>query len=148
MLDDEDGRNELNNCEHYMVYYNQQLAYKESELNKLRAVKSELERRLRDALDEHALDMDRMQAQVGVLKTEIERCKLRDEREALNRDNLEYIKNVVFNYMTTRDVNVRTSMANAIVQILKFSKSEKSKLNQILSSNANGGSTITSTILT
>lgn len=117
----------------YMLYYNQQLAYKDNELNKLRLAKSDLEYKIKQLMDEHSVDIDRMQAQIGLLKDEIERCKLNDARNDLNRENLEYIKNVVFNYMTTRDQNVKMSMANAIVQILKFTKSEKTKLNQLLS---------------
>lgn len=121
----------------YMLYYNQQLAYKDSELNRLRVAKSDLEYKLKQLADEHSVDIERMQAQIGLLKDEIERCKLNDARVDLNRENLEYIKNVVFNYMTARDANVRASMINAIIQILKFSKSEKMKLNQMM--NGTGG---------
>lgn len=121
----------------YMLYYNQQLAYKDSELNKLRAGKSDLEYKMKQVVDEHSVEVERMQAQIGLLKDEIERGKLNAEREALNRENLEYVKNVVFNYMTTRDPNVRASMINAIIQILKFTKNEKVKLNQMLASNNN-----------
>ena len=120
----------------YMVYYNQEAAYKESELNKLRLAKSDLEYKIKQLVDEHSVDIERMQAQIGLLKDEIERCKLNDARVDLNRENLEYIKNVVFNYMTTRDQNVRASMISAIIQILKFSKSEKMKLNQLMGNTA------------
>lgn len=123
----------------YMLYYNQQLAYKDSELNKLRVAKSELEYKLKQIEDEHSVDVERMQAQIGLLKDEIERCKLNDARVDLNRENLEYIKNVVFNYMTTRDQNVRASMATAITHILKFSKSEKMKLTQLNSASGSSG---------
>lgn len=126
----------------YMLYYNQQLAYKDSELNKLRVAKSDLEYKLKQLVDEHSVDIERMQAQIGLLKDEIERCKLNDARVDLNRENLEYIKNVVFNYMTARDANVRASMINAIIQILKFSKSEKMKLNQLMNGAGGAGAVV------
>ena len=108
------------------------LVKKDSELNKLRQSKGELEYKMKQMSDEHSVDIDRMQTQIGVLKNEIERFKLNNDRDELNRENMEYVKNVVFQYMTTRDQNVKLSMINAIMQILKFTKSEKLKLQQQL----------------
>jgi hypothetical protein len=40
---------------------------------------------------------------------------------------MEYIKNVVYRFLTTKDVNVKLNMIQAIAQILQFTKHEKSK---------------------
>lgn len=106
--------------------------FKDTELNKLRHAKGELEYKLKQLADENTVDIDRLQNQIGILKDEIERCKLNSARDELNKENMEYVKNVVFQYMTTRDQNVKLSMINAIIQILKFTKSEKLKLQQVL----------------
>jgi hypothetical protein len=78
--------------------------------------------------DEHSVDVDRFQGQIEVLKQEIERLNLNENRVELNGANLEYIKNVVFNFMTTRDANVRVSMQTALTHILKFTKVERQKI--------------------
>ena len=111
-----------------LMHYIQESAYKEIELNKLRSAKSDLEYKLKQTCDEHSVDIDRLQAQISILKQEIERLKLNYTRNELNGSNLEYIKNVVFNYMTTKDQNVRLNMQDAITQILQFTKIEKQKL--------------------
>ena len=114
-----------------ILYFNEQNAYKEIELNKLRLLKSDLEYKLKQTNDEHSVDIDRLQNQILILKQEIERLKLNQSRNELNGANLEYIKNVVFNFMTTKDQNVKVSMINAITQILQFTKNEKQRLQSI-----------------
>lgn len=114
-----------------LLYFNEQNAYKEMELNKLRMLKSDLEYKLKQTNDEHSVDLDRLQNQIAILKEEIERLKLNHTRNELNGANLEYIKNVVFNFMTTKDQNVKLSMVNAITQILQFTKNEKQRLQSI-----------------
>lgn len=111
-----------------LIYYSQENAYKENELNKLRQAKINLEYKLKQTIDENAVDADRYQNQINILKQEIERLKLNSSRTELNGSNLEYIKNVVFNYMTTKDNNIRLNLTNSLVQILHFTKSEKQKL--------------------
>lgn len=111
-----------------LIYYSQEAAYKETELNKLRIAKTELEYKLKQTFDEHSVDIERLLAQINILKQEIERIKLNQSRAEMNGSNLEYIKNVVYNYMTTKDANVKLSMQTAITQILHFTKSEKQKL--------------------
>lgn len=110
------------------IHYSQETAYKDIELNKLRHTKTQLEYFLKQNNDEHTVDIDRFQTQINVLKEEIERLKLNESRDELNRANLEYVKNVVFNFMTTKDNNVKLSMQTALTQILKFTKNERQKL--------------------
>ncbi len=121
------GENEPNR----LLYYNEQNAYKDIELSKLRLLKTDLEYKLKQTNDEHSVDIDRFQNQILVLKQEIERLKLNHSRDEMNGANLEYIKNVVFNFMTTKDNNVKLSMINAITQILQFTKNEKQRLQSI-----------------
>jgi hypothetical protein len=116
-----------------LLYYNQQNAYKDSELNKLRLAYKDLEYKLKHVVDENSVDLERLQAQIKLLKDEIERMKLNHSRAEMDSsENLEYIKNVVFNYMTSKDQTVRANMIAAITQILKFSRSEKQKMQSLL----------------
>ena len=127
--------NKSENNNSILLYYNQQNAYKDTELNKLRVANKELEYKLKKTFDEHSVDLDRLQSQIGLLKDELERLKLNESRNEMNSsENLEYIKNVVFNYLTTKDQTVRVNMIGAIMQILKFSRSEKQKMQSLLAS--------------
>lgn len=116
-----------------LIYYSQQNAYKDTELNKLRQAKISLEYKLKQTIDENSVESDRYQSQINLLKQEIERLKLNTSRNELNGSNLEYIKNVVFNYMTTKDNNIKLNLTNSIVQILHFSKAEKQKIQSFYS---------------
>jgi hypothetical protein len=114
-----------------LIYYSQQNAYKDTELNKLRQAKISLEYKLKQTIDENSVDADRYQSQIELLKQEIERLKLNSSRVELNGANLEYIKNVVFNYMTTKDSNIKTNLTNSLVQILHFTKAEKQRIHSV-----------------
>lgn len=114
---------ELNN-----IYLSQTNSYKETEMTKLRKEKSELEYKLKQIADENTVEISRFQTQIGVLKDEIERLKLNEKRFELNGSNLEYIKNVVYNYLSAKDPTVKLNMMKAISEILQFSKSEKQVL--------------------
>ncbi len=116
-----------------LIYYSQQNAYKDTELNKLRQAKISLEYKLKQTVDENSVEADRFQSQINLLKQEIERLKLNTSRHELNGSNLEYIKNVVFNYMTTKDNNIKLNLTNSIVQILHFTKAEKQKIQSFYS---------------
>jgi hypothetical protein len=120
--EDEDSK-ELNN-----IYLSQANSFKETEMNKLRKEKSELEYKLKQMADENTVEIGRFQMQLGVLKDEIERLKLNEKRFELNGCNLEYIKNVVYNYLSAKDPTVKLNMMKAIAEILQFSKSEKQVL--------------------
>jgi GRIP and coiled-coil domain-containing protein 1 len=122
---------QINTETNHLVHFSQQNAYKDIELNKLRKAKTDLEYKLKQTMDENSVDVDRLQAQINLLKQEIERIKLNDKRVELNGNNMEYVKNVVYNYLTTKDDQVKMNMIKAITQILQFSKSEKQKIQTI-----------------
>jgi hypothetical protein len=113
------------------IHFSQEHAYKEMELTKLRSYRSDLEYKLKQTNDEHSVEIERYQTQMSVLKQEIERLNLVMERQDLNGANLEYVKNVVYNFMTTKDRNVKISMQDALTQILKFSQMEKQRLKSV-----------------
>lgn len=115
-----------------LIYVTETNAYKETELARLRQTKLDLEYKLKQVCDENCVDIDRLECQIKLLKEEIERLKLNQTRNELNGHNFEYIKNVVYSYLTTKDLNVKMSMVNAITQILKFTKNERHKINQII----------------
>ena len=113
-----------------LVHVSQQYAYKDAELSRLRIAKVQLEYKLKQSMDENAVDVERFQAQIELLKQEIERLKLNQSRLELNGANFEYIKNVVYNFMTAKDANIKMNLTLSLMQILKFTKNEKQKLMQ------------------
>lgn len=119
--------------ENHLIHFTQENAYKDIELNKLRVTKNELEYKLKQTFDEHSVDVERYEAQASILKQEIERLKLIQSRNELNNSgaNLEYVKNVIFNFITAKDNNVKVAMINAIMQILQFSKNERQRIQSI-----------------
>ncbi len=123
------------NSNSQLLYFSQQqTAYKDSELNRLRLNNKDLEYKFKKVCDEHTVDLDRLQTQIHLLKEEIERMKLNHSRSEMNskEENLEYIKNVVFNFMTAKNEHVRANMIEAIMQILKFTRNEKQKVHTSL----------------
>ena len=78
--------NSVNDSEpNRLLYFNEQNAYKEMELNKLRLLKSDLEYKFKQTNDEHSVDLDRLQNQIAILKEEIERLKLHHKNLAQER---------------------------------------------------------------
>ncbi|RNA41476.1 GRIP and coiled-coil domain-containing 1 [Brachionus plicatilis] len=90
-----------------LIYITEANAYKEGELARLRKTKADLEYKLKQVCDENCVDVDRLECQIKLLKEEIERLKLNQSRNELNGHNFEYIKNVMYSYLTSRDLNRR-----------------------------------------
>lgn len=109
-----------------LLHYSQELAFKDAELLKLRRIKNDLEYRIKNVLSENETELDNYRKQINLLKLEIERLKLNSSRLDASA-NMEYIKNVVYRFLTTKDINVKLNMINAIAQILQFTKNEKFK---------------------
>lgn len=55
----------------------------------------------------------------------LERCKSREG------ENLEYLKNVILNFILSNDSRSKSHMLNAIVTILKFSDEERRRVEKI-----------------
>jgi GRIP and coiled-coil domain-containing protein 1 len=109
-----------------LLHYSQELAFKDAELLKLRKLKNDLEYRIKNVISDNETELDNYRKQINLLKLEIERLKLNSTRLEASA-NMEYIKNVVYRFLTTKDVNVKLNMIQAIAQILQFTKHEKSK---------------------
>jgi len=58
----------------------------------------------------------------NILYYRLEACKSREGA------NLEYLKNVFINYLTTSDVSSKRHMLNAISTVLRFTSDELSKV--------------------
>jgi epoxyqueuosine reductase QueG len=119
-------------AENRSLYAQESLAYKEAELARLRTACKQLEYKLKHTVDEQSVEEERMRAQLQLLKDEIERLKLNEARAAQTQ-NLEYIKNVVFGYMMSKDAAVRANLGLAIMHILKFTRGERQRLQAMLS---------------
>jgi len=120
-------RMNLQSGEKTMVYYSQQMAYKDVEISKLRKLRTDLGNEIKQLSEDNSIDTESYTKQISLLKSEVERLKLNIKRTETT-ENLEYIKNVLFRFLTTKDVNVRISLINAITQILHFTKNEKIKV--------------------
>jgi GRIP and coiled-coil domain-containing protein 1 len=118
----------LNTNEPTLLHYSQEIAFKDGEISKLRNKKKELEIQIKDLMAENNIDIENYRKQNEILKNEIERLKLNFKRDQESSSNMEYIKNVLYRFLTTKDHNVKLSMINAIMQILQFSKQEKTKV--------------------
>lgn len=108
-----------------LLLYAEQLARKEVEAGSLRRHKLRLEEEL------HQL---RAQLIADAEHHEEETTQLRDRLHKLTRDqsregaNLEYLKNVVYRFLTLQDVSGRRQTLGAIVTILHFSPQEKQEV--------------------
>merc|ERR1712000_403512 len=79
----------------------------------------ELEGQLMDALEERGLAV----SQTDILKEELQRQER--NRDRAENANLEYLKNIVLAYITSKDAAGRHSMLKAIAAVLRFDKREQ-----------------------
>uniref|UniRef100_H3CCG4 GRIP and coiled-coil domain-containing protein 1 n=1 Tax=Tetraodon nigroviridis TaxID=99883 RepID=H3CCG4_TETNG len=105
-----------------LLLYAEQLARKEVELGGLRRQKHRLEQDLHQLQAERIADAERHQEQSGELQGRLAKL-LRDQ----NREgaNMEYLKNVVYRFLTLPDASGRQQTLAAILTILHFSPQEK-----------------------
>lgn len=102
--------------------YAEQLARKEVEITSLRKQKHRLEvevHRLRDRLLEEG---ERHREEVGALQSHIAKHSRDQSREGAN---LEYLKNIIYRFLTLPDTLGRQQTLTAILTILHFSPEEK-----------------------
>lgn len=93
-------------------------------------------------LNESEATVLRLTEQASVLKGEIRRLERNQEREnAIS--NMEYLKNIVYKFLTLKGGNERTQLVPVLTTMLKFSPEEKEQLVQMASgteaSGANAG---------
>ncbi|NWW11061.1 GCC1 protein, partial [Oreocharis arfaki] len=102
--------------------YAEQLARKEVEIAALRKHKHQLEMQLHQLQGRALAEEDKHREEVAALRDEIQKnCRDRSREGA----NLEYLKNVVYRFLTLPDARGRQQTLTAILAILHFSPEEK-----------------------
>jgi len=105
-----------------VLHFAQEQARKDVEIAVLRKHKHSLEVSNRELHQEGCWKETQFNEQIDKLLEDVKRCERAKSRESAN---LEYLKNVVYQYMISYDVTSRHQMLNAISTILQFSPSEK-----------------------
>ncbi|XP_018368088.1 PREDICTED: GRIP and coiled-coil domain-containing protein 1 isoform X2 [Trachymyrmex cornetzi] len=108
-----------------ILHYTQELARKEVQVSSSRKKILELEATLREQQREMLHMKEQQQEEIKRLKAHITRLEACKSREGAN---LEYLKNVFINYLTTNDVSSKRHMLNAISTVLRFTPDELSKI--------------------
>ncbi|KAF7655608.1 hypothetical protein LDENG_00053680 [Lucifuga dentata] len=105
-----------------LLLYAEQLARKEVEIGSLRRQKHRLEDDVHQLQGKLIGSGERHDEEVSELRGQLDKL-LRDQRR--EGANLEYLKNVIFKFLTLQDVRGRQQTLNAILTILHFSPQEK-----------------------
>ncbi|CAD1468168.1 unnamed protein product, partial [Heterotrigona itama] len=108
-----------------ILHYSQELARKEVQVSASRKKVLELEATLREKQREIVHIKEKQREDSKVLQAQIERLEACKSREGAN---LEYLKNVFINYLTTNDASSKRHMLNAISTVLRFTPEELNKI--------------------
>ncbi|MGH0191216.1 UNVERIFIED_CONTAM: hypothetical protein FKN15_057596 [Acipenser sinensis] len=111
------GPNEPN-----LLLYAEQLARKQVEVNALRKLKHRLEGDVHKLQDTLLTNEERHSEEIRVLKDHIQKSIRDQSREGAN---LEYLKNIIYRFLTLQDTLGRQQTLTAILTILHFSPQEK-----------------------
>ncbi|NWX06283.1 GCC1 protein, partial [Caloenas nicobarica] len=113
--------------------YAEQLARKEVEIGALRKQKHKLEMQVHQLQEKILVEEEKHREEVSTLHSEIEKNFRDKSREGAN---LEYLKNIVYRFLTLPDSLGRQQTLTAILTILHFSPEEKQA---IAKQSASGG---------
>ncbi|KAM9245785.1 GRIP and coiled-coil domain-containing protein 1 [Leptosomus discolor] len=102
--------------------YAEQLARKEVEIAALRKQKHKLEGQVHQLQEKLLVEEEKRREEVSALRSEIEKNFRDKSREGAN---LEYLKNIVYRFLTLPDALGRQQTLTAILTILHFSPEEK-----------------------
>ncbi|KAJ8245648.1 hypothetical protein GJAV_G00272980 [Gymnothorax javanicus] len=105
-----------------LLLYAEQLARKEVELSALRRHKHQLEADVHQLQDKLIAHGERHEEEVSALRDQLEKQARDKSRESAN---LEYLKNIVYRFLTLQDIRGRQQTLTAILTILHFSPQEK-----------------------
>ena len=108
-----------------ILHYSQELARKEVQVSASRRKVLELEATLREKQREVVHIKEKQKEETKGLQAQIARLEACKSREGAN---LEYLKNVFINYLTTNDVSSKRHMLNAISTVLRFTIEELNKI--------------------
>lgn len=112
----------------HMIFYAQETARYQVDLANLRKAKHILERTLRDMQHSAAEEREALNQKIAKLTEQVDRLERCKSREG---ENLEYLKNVILNFILSNDSRSKSHMLNAIVTILKFSDEERRRVEKI-----------------
>lgn len=108
------------------IHYAEQLARKDITINGLRKQKKQLEKQIRNLQEVISTKDEKNSREIAISEERIDTFRRNKSRE---NANLEYLKNVVFQFLTTnRDSSARNQMLHAVTTILHFSPEEKKKV--------------------
>lgn len=105
-----------------ILLYAEQLARKEVETGSLRRQKHQLEEDVHQLQSRLIANGERHEEEVADLRVQLDKLLRDQSREGAN---LEYLKNVIFKFLTLQDVSGRQQTLGAILTILHFSPQEK-----------------------
>ncbi|XP_006633803.2 GRIP and coiled-coil domain-containing protein 1 [Lepisosteus oculatus] len=105
-----------------LLLYAEQLARKEVEISALRKQKHRLEGEIHQLQDKLLTKEERHSEEVAALREQIEKYTRDQSREGAN---LEYLKNIIYRFLTLQDSRGRQQTLTAILTILHFSPQEK-----------------------
>ncbi|XP_058799772.1 GRIP and coiled-coil domain-containing protein 1 isoform X1 [Phymastichus coffea] len=108
-----------------MIYYTQELARKEVDLSALRKQNVHLETKLRELERNSFRTAEKHEEEVKKYENLVRRLEASKSRE---NANLEYLKNVFINYLTSYDPASKRHMLNAISTVLQFTAEENEKV--------------------
>ncbi|XP_057342043.1 GRIP and coiled-coil domain-containing protein 1 isoform X1 [Microplitis mediator] len=111
-----------------LLHYAQELSRREIQVAGLRKQNSELENNLRENQRDLLAVTQRHADEIKSLEAKISRLEACKSREGAN---LEYLKNVVVNYLTSSDPSSRKHMLNAIATVLRFNNEEMEKIQRL-----------------
>lgn len=105
-----------------LIYFSQEQARKDVEINSLRKQKHGLELALRDLQISASTQAESLTDKVDNMKETVRKSERNRMREGAN---LEYLKNVTYKFLISTDPQAKQQMMNAITTILQFSPQEK-----------------------
>ena len=105
-----------------LLYFAQEQARKDVEINNLRRQKHNTEQSLRELQHTSIMKLQQHAEHEEALQEEIHKLERNKSRESAN---LEYLKNVVYHFMICHDSVGKQQMTNAIATILEFSPRER-----------------------
>uniref|UniRef100_A0A3P8ZZ33 GRIP and coiled-coil domain-containing protein 1 n=1 Tax=Esox lucius TaxID=8010 RepID=A0A3P8ZZ33_ESOLU len=105
-----------------LLLYAEQLARKEVEIGALRRQKHRLEEDLHQLQGRLIANAERYDEEMVVLRDQLDK---RHRDQAREGANLEYLKNIIFKFLTLQDARGRQQTLTAILTILHFSPQEK-----------------------
>ncbi|XP_011298301.1 GRIP and coiled-coil domain-containing protein 1 [Fopius arisanus] len=108
-----------------MLHYAHELARRDIQVSGLRKLNSQLEATLRENQRDLMTITQRHAEEIKTLENKITRLEAYKSREGAN---LEYLKNVIVNFLTSNDASSRRHMLNAIGTVLRFTPDEMEKI--------------------